>query len=340
MKQGFIKIMALVVAFLIAVPCSAQVMRKNGMTGASILKVGVGARAVALGSAATTLSGDANQVFWNPAGISIDRGKTQVSFSYNNWIADLSHNAFAVSHNFEDLGTFAIGGMMSGVDGIEANRDLVPGLEDVTYNTSASFDYGSVFLTLSYARAMTDRLNLGASAKFYQETIDDQSASAVAFDFGALYNIGYRDLTLGARINNVGSDIKYYNIAASLPMIFSFGISMSAIQGDGFNLKGFVDATKPLDSDQLVFAGAEAMLFDMVAIRGGYKFNYVGKTDNYKAREEGWFAERRYNRTDENWTVGAGVEIPYGGYSLIVDYSYTEFNILKDVNRFSLTIAF
>ena len=82
------------------------------------------------------------------------------------------------------------------------------------------------------------------------------------------------------------------------------------------------------------------MLLDKVAIRGGYKFNYIGKTDNYKAREQGWFAERRYNRTDENCTLGAGIEIPYGDYSLVLDYSYTEFGILSDVNRFSLSFAF
>ena len=145
--------------------------------------------------------------------------------------------------------------MMSGVDGIEANRDVVPGLADVTYNTSDTFNYGSMYIMLSYSRLMADRLTLGTSAKFYQETIDDQSASAFAFDFGAIYELGYRDLTLGARINNVGSDIKYYNIAASLPMVFSFGLSMSVVQTESFNFKGYMDATKALDTEQLVFGG-------------------------------------------------------------------------------------
>jgi hypothetical protein len=43
---------------------------------------------------------------------------------------------------------------------------------------------------------------------------------------------------------------------------------MSAIQGESFNLKGFVDATKPLDSDQLVFAG-RGDYSQSGAIRGG-----------------------------------------------------------------------
>ena len=42
----------------------------------------------------------------------------------------------------------------------------------------------------------------------------------------------------------------------------SQGISMSVIQVESFNFKGFVDATKALDTDQLVFGGLEAKLFD------------------------------------------------------------------------------
>ncbi len=340
MKQRLTAAALVALACLLAVPCFGQYARKNGLTGASILKVGVGARAVALGSAATTFSGDVNQFFWNPAGINLGTGKTQATFSYNHWIADLSHNAFAVSHNFGSWGTFALGGIMAGVSDIEANRDVVPGLPGVTYNTSDTFDYGSLFVGLSYAKAFTDRLTLGASAKYYQETIDKQSANAVAFDFGVIYMLGYKDLALGARINNVGSDIKYYSIAAGLPMVFSFGISMSAIQGESFNLKGFVDATKPLDSDQLVFAGGEATILKAVAIRGGYKFNYSGTTDTYGNRGEGWYDEKTYNRTDEGVTLGAGVEIPYHDYKLVLDYAYTEFDILSNVNRFSLTLTF
>ena len=104
-----------------------QEMKKTGSSGASILKVAVGAKATALAGAMTTAQGDVNQLFWNPAGIAMESGKTQVTFSYNDWIAGLSHNAFAVAHSFGNLGTFAIGGMMSGVGDIVANRDIQPG---------------------------------------------------------------------------------------------------------------------------------------------------------------------------------------------------------------------
>jgi len=37
-------------------------------------------------------------------------------------------------------------------------------------------------------------------------------------------------------------------------------VSMSMIQSDEFSLKGYVDAAKPLDTDQMILGGMEATL--------------------------------------------------------------------------------
>jgi len=340
----------LIILMLVAVTNGyPQTMRKTGISGASILKVGVGAKAVAIGSAVTTQSGDVNQIFWNPAGISLERGKTQVSFSYNNWLMDLSHNAFAVAHCFGNIGTFALGAMMSGVDGIVADRDYVADL-DINYSGGATFGYNSMYIALAYAKQFTDKLALGATAKYYREEIDVESASAFAFDFGAIYRIGYRDLTIGARIQNLGEDMKYYFVDFSMPLVFSFGVSMSMIQSDLFSLKGYADAAKPLDAEQLLLAGMEATLYKNMHLRAGYKFNYSGVRDEFDDRvsyqriedvtRSHWWNPEEYYRTDEGLSVGAGIEIPYQDYKLVIDYSWTSFNIMDDVNRFSFTIKF
>ena len=123
MKYKAITALLIIVMLVAVISGYTQTMRKTGLSGASILKVGVGAKAVAIGSAVTSETGDVNQLFWNPAGISLDRGQTDITFSYNNWLVDLSHNAFAVGHCFGNIGTFAVGGMVSGVSGIDADRD-------------------------------------------------------------------------------------------------------------------------------------------------------------------------------------------------------------------------
>ena len=340
----------LILLMLVAVTTGyTQTMRKTGISGASILKVGVGAKAVALGSAVTTGTGDVNQLFWNPAGISLERGKTQVTFSYNNWLVDLNHNAFGVAHCFGNIGTFALGAMMSGVGDIAADRDYVDGL-DIDYSGGSSFDYNSMYIALGYAKQFTDKLSLGATAKYYREEIDVESASTFAFDFGAIYKIGYRDLTIGARIQNLGDDMKYYFTDFSLPLVFSFGVSMSMIKSDFFSLKGFADAAKPLDAEQLLLGGLEVSLYNNIHVRTGYKFNYIGVRDEFEDRvsyqriedetRSHWWDPEQHYRTDEGLSVGAGIEIPYGDYELVVDYSWTSFRLLDDVNRFSFTIKF
>jgi plastocyanin len=343
-------ISALLIIALVVGSGFAQTMKKTGNSGAAILKVPIGAKATALGAAMTTESGDVNQMFWNPAGITLEPGKTQVTFSYNNWIADLSHNAFGVSHSFGKWGTVAIGGMMAGVSDIDAFRDTQAGLEGVTYNTEPTFDFNTNFFQLSYAKQFTDKLSLGATVKYYNETIDGDGLSALALDFGAIYLLGYRDLAIGARIQNLGEDPEYFYVPFSLPMVFSFGVSMSVIQSDDFSVKGYLDATKPLDAEQLVLTGVEMNLYNNIFVRTGYKFNYMGVTDKFQPRQsyqvseqtwrEHWWDRRESARTDEGISVGAGVVIPYDDYKLQIDYAWTNFELMDSVNRFSLNFSF
>jgi len=350
MRHKIISTLLILVLMIFVGSGFGQEMKKTGSSGASILKVAVGAKATALAAAMTTTQGDVNQLFWNPAGIVLESGETQVTFSYNNWIADLSHNAFAVAHSFGNLGTFAIGGMMAGIGDIVANRDIQPGLEGVEYVTDATFDFNSNFLALSYGRQFTDKLSLGATAKYYSETIDGVGIHAFAMDFGAIYNIGYKDLTIGARIQNLGQDMEYYYVPINLPLVFSFGVSYSMIDSDMFGIKGYLDAAKPLDSDQMINGGAEMHLYKTMFVRGGYKLNYSGVADEFLGRDvyyateevtrSSWLDKQSYNRTDEGVSIGAGLEIPYDKYKLVIDYAWTNFGVLDDVNRFSLTFKF
>jgi len=350
MRHKIISTLLILVLIIFVSSGYGQEMKKTGSSGASILKVAVGAKASALASAMTTSQGDVNQLFWNPAGIVLEAGQTQVTFSYNNWIADLSHNAFAVARSFGNLGTFALGGMMAGVSDITANRDIQPGLEGVEYIDDATFDYNSNFLALSYGRQFTDKLALGITAKYYSESIDGVGIHSFAMDFGAIYQVGYKDLAIGARIQNLGQDMTYYYVPINLPLVFSFGVSYSMINSDLFGLKGYLDATKPLDADQMILAGTEMHLYKTMFIRGGYKLNYSGIQDEFMGRDvyynteavtrTSWLNRQSYNRTDEGLSIGAGIEIPYDRYKLIVDYAWTSFDVLDDVNRFSLTFKF
>ncbi|MBI3578383.1 MAG: PorV/PorQ family protein [Ignavibacteriales bacterium] len=326
---------------LIMVLCVAQLgfaqQRKSGLTGAAFLKVGVGARAVGMGSAVTALPHDVNQMFWNPAGIALTDEKMQASFSYNKWIAKINHNTAAVSYNWEGVGTVGIGFISFGLTGIDADRDipLDPSLKQfqIETNTSSTYDYSDVAIQLSYARYVIENLSLGASLKYISQTIDGQSVTAVAVDFGSVYHIGILDWTIAARFNNLGSDLKYYDIAFGLPLSFSIGTALSPYHQGDSKFTVAVDAVKPQDGPQYFYSGAEYMYMNMVAVRAGWKLNYSGTDDG------GTSSRSAIKNTIEGLSAGAGVSTTLAGYALRLDYSYTQMDIVDAAHRITLSVG-
>jgi len=326
---------------LIATLCIGQLafaqQRKAGLTGAAFLKVGVGAKAVAMGSAATAFAGDVNQMFWNPAGITLTDEKLQATFSYNKWIADLSHNSAGVTYQLDGIGTIGVGVISFGVSGIPADRDipLDPVLvkHQIETNTSSTYDYQDLAVQLSFARYVIERLSLGATVKMVSQTIDGISISAIAFDFGSVYHIGVLDWTIAARFNNLGSSMKFYDIAYGLPLSFSIGTAMAPVTIGDSKVMLALDALKPQDGPQYIYAGAEYSYADMVSVRGGWRLNYSGTTDDATS------TRAAINNTIEGFSAGAGVNTMIAGYSVRVDYSYSEMQLLDAAHRVSLTFG-
>jgi len=311
--------------------------RKAGLTGASFLKVGVGARNVALGTAVTALSGDVNQMFYNPAGIALKDQALQASFTYNKWIADIGHNAAAVSYNWEGVGTIGAGFITFGLSGIEASRDIPvdPGLAPFQIDnvTASTYDYRDVAYQLTFSRYVIDQLALGITVKGVSQTIDGEGASAWAVDFGSVYHIGVMDWTIAARFNNLGSDLLFYDIASPLPMQFTIGTAMVPLKNDMMGVMVALDAAKPQDGPLYLYSGIEVRLMDMIALRGGYKFNYSG-TDEVTGQ-----GLAPINSTIEGLSAGAGVKANLQDLNIGFDYSFTQMDLLDAVHRFTLTVG-
>jgi hypothetical protein len=332
-----IKVVSCIFIALLLVTSSSVSQRKAGLTGAAFLKVGVGAQAIGMGSAVTAMAGDVNQLFWNPAGIALKEDKIQATFSYNRWIADLSHNAFGVTYNLEDVGTIGVGIIMFGVTGIAADRDIPtdPALAPfrVDPNSGSTYDYADLAVQVSFARYVIDNLSLGVTLKSVSQTIDGLSTSAFAVDFGSVYDIGVYDWTIAARFNNLGSDMKYYDIAFGLPLSFTVGTAISPFSlGDG-KVTIAVDAVKPQDGPQYFFSGLQYHFMNMVFVRAGYKLNYSGTDDG------GTTARDAIKSTIEGISVGAGFATSLAGYGVRLDYAYTQMDVLDAAHRVTLSLS-
>jgi hypothetical protein len=342
-KISSISIAALLLVVFATGIVTAQT-RKAGINSAAFLKVGVGARQIGMGSAVTSMNGDVTNVFWNPAGIALKDDKAQVSFTYNSWIGGLTQNAVAASYRMEGIGTIGIGVMTFGMSGIIADRDVYPGNAvlqalQIDQGTADTYDYMDMLGQVTYSTYVMDRLSLGASAKFIHEKIDDQAATAIAFDLGSVYNIGIYDWNLGARISNLGSDMKFYDYASPIPLTFSIGTSMIPLHIGSNSVMVAVDLVKPQDGMQYYYSGLEYNYANTIFLRGGWKFNYSYLGLAGDGIDQGTSLRQGVQTSLEKGSLGAGVRVPMDVYMLSLDYSYTVFTTFSDVHRITLHVS-
>lgn len=307
--------------------------RKTGLNGATFLKIGVGARQIALGAAATTLqNGGPNMMFWNPAGIAGKSG-TSIALNHSQWLLEMDHNAFAITHSLSDIGVIGVGLIHVGMGDIIADRDVAPTPEleprQADKATGSTFSFYDMAVNVSFARQFSDKLSLGASLKLIREKIDDQDANSIAADVGVTYNVGWRGLVFGAAMTNLGGDLTYYQSGAPIPLTFSIGASVNLAEQENSVVVAMLDATKRQDSEQLYFGGMEWSILDQFQIRGGYKIGFSGSKDDFDVAT-----------TDEGLSFGGGVNFDWGGSNLQLDYAFTEFNLLDNTHRFSLSLNF
>jgi hypothetical protein len=342
-SKCLIVLVALLVLGMAVQTADAQT-RKAGINSAAFLKIGVGARQVAMGSAVTSMNGDVNNMFWNPAGVALQNETMQASFSHNNWIAGLKQEVAAVTYNLEDIGTIGLGATMFGISDIPADRDYGyadPQLhaQEIDLVGTSTYDYQDLCLQATISRYITDNLTLGLSAKYVSEKIDDQTASTIAFDLGSVYNIGVMGWSIGARINNLGGDMKFYDYASPIPLTFAIGTSLVPIESGKTAVMVAVDLVKPQDGQQYYYSGMEFNYDKTLFLRLGWKFNYSYMGLIGDGIDGGNSQRSPITTSLEKGSLGAGVRVPFEGYTVSFDYAYTVFSALQDVHRFTINFA-
>src|SRR5215212_6391856 len=135
---------------------------RQGTRGANFLQIGIGARANAMSGAAVSFIDGPVAMYWNPAGLAATE-YLSVAATRQSLYTDLD-----ISQSYAGLALPALGGVL-GVSFNSLNSgalyrttDSLPGGNDPI--SGAEFTWGSMAIGLSYARRLTDRLDLGATA--------------------------------------------------------------------------------------------------------------------------------------------------------------------------------
>ena len=276
-----------------------------GTTGAQFLKVGVGARELAMGSAASALAEGANSVNWNPGRLAALTQKN-LTASYNSLFIDEAQGFIGYASPLNnDMGVIGVG----------VNYLTVSNMEKRATDTDtpdSKFSNNNTAVSLSYARAeVRPGLDLGVSLKYVSQKLDVQNDKAIALDLGSSYKLNSA-WTAAFAVKNLGSSIG----PDKLPLTLKGGAATRVFNGK---------LTMAADLDWLAYDerfyadfGAEYALNGYLAFRAGYQ------------------AGRSQDKLGGLTGFGGGLGLKLDRFNL--DYAYVPFGDLGDTHR--MTIGF
>jgi hypothetical protein len=297
---------------------AAQIFEKVGTFDGQFLKIGVGARAAAMGGAFVGVADDASAVYWNAAGIArIDPDKSELALNHASWPAQLKFEHVSyVFHVKRIPGAFAVHARALTMDPMVETTAFQP---DPDIGTGNTFDAGMMTAGLTYARSFTDKFSAGVTANFVHEGLAELSQSTYAFDVGTLYDVGTMGMKIGMAISNIGSQIRFIDREARIPALFRVGTSATLMQSADQKLLGSFEFSHPPDNSERLNAGVEYSFRKYVFLRGGYNFNY----------------------DSEGIAGGAGFRFPVAVAGLAdLDYAYTDMKDLGGSHRIAMRFTF
>jgi hypothetical protein len=294
---------------------AAEIFEKVGTFDGQFLKIGIGARAAAMGGAFVGVADDATALYWNAAGIArIDPDKSEFSFNHAIWPGETNvTQAGYVFHLKRFPGAFGIQIRSLYMD---------PMLETTAFQpngTGSTFDAGYMSVGFTYARSFTDKFSAGVTGHFIHEGLAEFSQQTTAFDVGTLYDVGAFGMRIGMAISNIGSQVKFIEREGRIPGIFRVGTSFLFLQSADQKLIGSFEFSHPPDNSERLNVGAEYSFQRYLFLRGGYNINH----------------------DTEGIAGGIGMHIPVSVVGQAdVDYAFTDMKDLGAAHRMSLKFLF
>lgn len=337
-----ITIPKLLVFFLIMFIFIANVFSQSkvGTTIGQFLKIEPSSRAAGMGNASASLSGEAMAAYFNPA--SLGRlAHSDVQFTHSEWLAGIDFNYAIVALHLRKLGTFSLQATSLNSGEIDVRTVEQP------LGTGERYSVTNFSLGAGYGKMLTDRVSVGVQLNYIRETIWHSSASNVGFNLGVQYQLSLNGITMGASVSNFGPHARFggrdlyidhdfdptkygdndklpselRTSEYALPTIFRFGISYPLKFHESNQLLVAVDALHPSDNNESLNLGVEWQIMNLFTIRSGYRELFLADTEG-------------------GLSLGAGMQFGLSGYNFRFDYSWNDYNRLKETHRFTLGFGF
>jgi len=298
--------------------------QRIGISTAQFLKLPVDARAVALGETYVAIANDVSALYWNPAGL-VQSPRNQIIFSHNNWLADIKHQFLAGSYKISDNDFIGASFIVLTMDDMPVTTEFNP------FGNGEYFKVQDLAFGFTYSRKMTDKFSFGATVKYIHQTLAKLTAQAVLMDLGTYYWTGLGTTRFAVAVTNFGGDIapsgkivllsgeaKKNWQAFSPPTFFRFGIALEPYM-DEYNILTFsTQLNHPNDNKENLSLGLEYSWAKALYLRLGYKLNIA--------------------RQDISFGAGLRYKIYFTDFGF--DYSFTNFETLGPLHRFTIILGF
>ncbi len=307
---------------------------KVGSAGWQFLKIPSNARMAATGNVLSSLGrADASAALTNPASM-LEVENWDVIMNTMTWIADIQYQSVGLVKNFGDLGVIGAHLIILDVgDMVRTEYQVITaggvvGMEPVTEGLG-TVTAGDLSAGLSYARQITDRLQVGGTLRYLQETLDDAVTGNWALDIGTMYHTGIRTWRFWMLGRRFGPDAEFAEyderigvepVRVRMPMVFNFGTAIDLLEyGDNnphrLSLAG--DFSHPNDGPEKVDLGAEYSFKEYATLRAGYRYNY----------------------SEAGLTLGAGLQVVTSTFNVQFNYAFMAFGRLGNVNMLSIGLG-
>ncbi len=297
--------------------------QRAGISTLQFLKIGVGARAAAMGESFIAVADDASSLYWNPAGLS-QTTENQILFSHNEWIVDIKHEFAGAIYHLSPNDAVGIAFTALHMDKMPVTTEVNP------FGTGEYFTFGDIALAVTYSKKMTDQFSFGGTIRYVEETLDKLKMRGVMVDLGTLYWTGLGTTRFAVTISNFGNEVapdgdvvlfgnreKSDWQSFSPPTLFRIGFAFEPYQTDQHRITTSAQLNHPNDNSENVTMGFEYAWKEIFFARGGYKFNVE----------------------EQNISFGAGLKVPVSIANVRFDYAFSNFDRLGSAHRFSLLLG-
>ncbi|OVE78079.1 hypothetical protein BVX98_01310 [bacterium F11] len=304
---------------IVTLVLGSQLLLAGHKTGLAFLKIPVGARGVGLGSAYTALANDVSGMFWNPGGLPTVSSR-EVGLFHTDSFEDVNFDVVGLALPSK-WGTFGLGVSYLSQGELEGR--------DIHRQKTGSFEASDLSVNVAYGRTVSlfsQSIHMGGNVKAIQSRLADESAETVALDLGIIHGTPISRLNMGWAVQNMGPGVKFDQKRYPLPLTLSAGLAYAIPFGLGLTMDL---KHQPHDNITTTSLGAEYSVMSFISVRGGYMANLAGQVSQLGSSAD---------PSTQLKGLGGGIGLAFSRFN--VDYSFTPFDELGDVQRVNLSAKF